>query len=171
MSEPAEIPARLPRVHPGAFIAPGAVVVGDVAIGEGSGVWFQTVVRGDSDRIEIGRRSNVQDLSIVHVDFGCPTIVGDDVTIGHRAIVHGCVIEDRCLIGMGAIVMDGVEIGDDCLVAAGALVTPGTKIPSGHLVLGRPAAVTRPLRPDELAYLRQSAANYVEHASGYRRQC
>jgi carbonic anhydrase/acetyltransferase-like protein (isoleucine patch superfamily) len=117
--EHAEIPARLPDIHPGAFVAAGAVVTGDVTLGEGSSVWFQTVMRGDSDRIVIGRRSNVQDLTIVHNDIGCPAIVGDEVTIGHHAIIHGCVIEDRCLIGMGAILL-GARIGTGSLARPAA---------------------------------------------------
>ena len=161
----------VPQIDPSAYVHGSAQVIGDVHIGAQSSVWFNVVIRGDVHHIRIGARTNIQDNSTLHVTRDrWPTQVGDDVTVAHAVILHGCRVGNRCLIGMGAIVMDGVEIGDDCLVAAGALVTPGTKIPSGHLVLGRPAAVTRPLRPDELAYLRQSAANYAAHAASYREQ-
>ncbi len=161
----------MPRIDPSAYVQASAQIIGDVHIGAQSSVWFNVVVRGDVHHIRIGARTNIQDNSTLHVTRDrWPTEVGDEVTVGHAVILHGCRVGDRCLIGMGAIVMDGAEVGDDCLVAAGSLVTPGTKIPPGHLVLGRPAGAARPLRPDELAYLRQSAANYVEHAAGYREQ-
>ena len=162
---------RAPQVHPSAYVQASAQVIGDVVIGPASSVWFNAVVRGDVHPVRIGARSNLQDNVTVHVTAGrWPTIVGDDVTVAHAVILHGCRIGNRSLIGMGAIVMDGVEIGDDCLVAAGALVTPGTKILPGFLVMGRPATATRPLRADEIASLRQSAASYVEHAASYREE-
>lgn len=162
---------RRPQIDPSAYVQRSAQIIGDVVIGAQSSVWFNAVIRGDVHHIRIGVRTNVQDNATLHVTGRrWPTLVGDDVTVGHAVILHGCRIGNRCLIGMGAIVMDGVELGDDCLVAAGALVTPGTQIPAGHLVLGRPAAVTRPLRPDELASLRESAENYVAHAASYRAQ-
>jgi carbonic anhydrase/acetyltransferase-like protein (isoleucine patch superfamily) len=162
---------RRPQIDPSAYVQRSAQIIGDVVIGAQSSVWFNAVIRGDVHHIWIGVRTNVQDNATLHVTgHRWPTLVGDDVTVGHAVILHGCRIGNRCLIGMGAIVMDGVELGDDCLVAAGALVTPGTQIPAGHLVLGRPAAATRPLRPDELASLRESAENYVAHAASYRAQ-
>ncbi len=161
----------VPQIDPAAFIQESAQIIGDVRIGAQSSVWFNVVVRGDVNYIRIGARTNVQDNATVHVTRErWPTIVGDDVTVAHGVILHGCRIADRCLIGIGAIIMDGVEIADDCLIAAGSLVTPGTKIPAGHLVLGSPAKVARPLRTEELAHLKQSAANYVEYAETYRRE-
>jgi carbonic anhydrase/acetyltransferase-like protein (isoleucine patch superfamily) len=160
---------RLPQIDPTAFVQDSAQVIGDVVIGPQSSVWFNVVIRGDVHHIRIGARTNIQDNSTVHGTRGrWPVTVGDDVTVAHGVILHGCTVADRCLIGMGAIVMDGAELGEDCLVAAGALVTPGAKIPSGQLVIGSPAAAARPLRPDELAHLKQSALNYVAYAESYR---
>jgi carbonic anhydrase/acetyltransferase-like protein (isoleucine patch superfamily) len=160
---------RQPRIDPSAYVQASAQIIGDVEIGAYSSVWFNVVIRGDVHPIRIGARTNIQDNSTVHVTGGrWPTIIGDDVTVGHAVVLHGCRIADRCLIGIGAIVLDGAEIEADCLIAAGSLVTPGTHVPSGHLAKGSPAKVARPLRPDELAHLRQSAANYVEHAAAYR---
>ncbi len=159
-----------PSIDPTVFLASGAVVVGDVVIGAAASLWFHTVVRGDVGPIRIGARSNLQDHVTVHVvggKFG--TTIGADVTVGHRAIVHGCVLGDRVLIGMGAVVLDGAEIGDDVLVGAGALVTPGMKVPAGRLVLGNPARVVRELRGEERAALLASAASYVGYAAEYRK--
>ena len=158
-----------PTIDPTVFVAASAVVVGDVVVGADASLWFHTVVRGDVGPVRIGARSNLQDHVTVHVvggKFG--TMIGDDVTIGHRAIVHGCTLGNRVLIGMGAVVLDGAEIADDCLVGAGALITPGMRVPAGRLVLGNPARVVRELRDDERAALLQSAANYVGYAAEYR---
>jgi carbonic anhydrase/acetyltransferase-like protein (isoleucine patch superfamily) len=158
-----------PMIDPTVFVAASAVVIGDVVIGAEASLWFHTVVRGDVGQIRIGARTNLQDHVTLHVvggKFG--TTVGDDVTVGHGAIVHGCALGNRVLIGMGAIVLDGAEIGDDCLVGAGALVTPGTKIPPGRLVLGNPARVVRALSDEERVALVESAANYVGYAAEYR---
>jgi carbonic anhydrase/acetyltransferase-like protein (isoleucine patch superfamily) len=133
-----------PAIDPTVFVAASAVVVGDVVVGADASLWFHTVVRGDVGPIRVGARSNLQDHVTVHVvggKFGA--IIGDDVTIGHRAIVHGCTLGNRVLIGMGAVVLDGAEIADDCLVGAGALITPGMRVPAGRLVLGQ----SRPRRP------------------------
>jgi len=160
---------RTPQIDPSAYVQASAQVIGDVAIGPQSSVWFNVVIRGDVHAIRIGARTNIQDNSTVHVTADrWATIIGDDVTVGHGAIVHGCRIGDRCLIGMGAILLDGVAIGADCLVAAGSLVTPGTQISPGQLVMGSPATARRPLRPDEMGHLKQSASNYVERAARYR---
>ena len=135
---------RLPVVHATAYVDASAQVIGDVEIGEESSVWMNAVVRGDVHRIRIGRRSNVQDGTIVHVMHGThPTVVGDEVTIGHGAIVHGCSIASRVLIGMGAIVLNGASIGEDCIIAAGTLVTEGAVIPPRSLVMGSPGKVRR----------------------------
>ena len=142
----------MPRVHPTAYIDDSAQVIGDVEIGEESSVWMSVVIRGDVHRIRIGRRSNVQDGTIVHVMKDThPTLIGDNVTIGHAAVVHGCTIEDRCLIGMGAIVLNGARIGGESIVAAGALVVEGMQVPPRSLVMGSPAKVKRPLTDAEVA--------------------
>jgi carbonic anhydrase/acetyltransferase-like protein (isoleucine patch superfamily) len=162
---------RHPLIDPSAWIAPSAVIVGDVAIGAEASVWFGAVVRGDVERIRIGARSNVQDHATIHVTtdrYG--TVVGADVTVGHAAVLHGCTIDDQCLIGIGAIVLDGAHIGEQSLVGAGAVVTARTEIPARSLVLGTPARPVRPLTDDEIAGLAASAARYVAHAQRYRTQ-
>ena len=162
---------KAPRLDPSAFLVESAAVVGDVELGPESSVWFGAVIRGDVNHVRIGARSNVQDNSVVHVTGGThPTVVGEDVTVGHRAVLHGCTVHDRCLSGIGAIVLDGAEIGPDAMVGAGALVPPGMKVPPRTLVLGTPARVVRPLTDAELDHLRASAAHYVEYADAYRRE-
>lgn len=160
---------RVPQIAPGAWIAPTATILGSVEIGPDASVWFGAVVRGDIEPIRIGARTNVQDHVTIHVTGGrFATSIGDDVTIGHAAIVHGCTIGDGCLVGMGAIVMDGAMVGARTLIAAGSLVTPGTTLPADTLVLGRPAKAVRALNPDEQAMLVGSASRYVELCGRYR---
>lgn len=157
-----------PLIHETAFVAPSADVIGEVEVGAQSSIWFQCVVRGDVNTIRIGNRTNVQDHSVLHVTRRkSRLVIGDEVTIGHRATLHGCTIGNRVLIGMGAIVLDDAVIGDECIVGAGALVTKGTNIPPRSLVLGSPARVARALRPEELEYLSRSAENYVGDAMDY----
>jgi carbonic anhydrase/acetyltransferase-like protein (isoleucine patch superfamily) len=157
-----------PTIAGSAFIEETAVVVGDVHIGEESSVWFNAVVRGDVHYIRIGDRTNIQDLSVIHVTHGThPTVLGNDITIGHHVVLHGCTVKDRVLVGMGAIVMDGVVIGEDCIVGAGALLTEGTIVPSGSLILGAPARVKRSVTDDERAWIKDSARNYVQYARQY----
>src|SRR5919108_5531683 len=157
-----------PTIAKTAYIEETAVVIGDVVIGEESSIWFQAVVRGDVHAIRIGHRTNIQDLSIVHVTHDThPTILGDDVTVGHRVVLHGCTIKDRVLIGMGAIIMDGVVVGEDSVVGAGALLTEGTIVPAKSLILGTPAKVKRSITEQELAWIRASAQNYVRYAKQY----
>ncbi len=157
-----------PTIATDAFIEDTAVIVGDVVIESESSVWFHSVVRGDVNYIRIGRRTNIQDLSLLHVTHDTyPLIVGDDVTVGHHVVLHGCTIHNRVLIGMGAVLMDGVVVGDDCIIGAGALVTEHTKIPPGSLVIGAPARVKRPLRDTEVTWLKESAQNYVRYALSY----
>ena len=157
-----------PAIADTAFIEDTAVIVGDVVIEADSSVWFHSVVRGDVNYIRIGRRTNVQDLSLLHVTHDTyPLILGDDVTVGHHVVLHGCTIQNRVLVGMGAVLMDGVVVEDDCIIGAGALVTEHTKIPPGSLVIGSPARVKRPLRESELAWLKESAQNYVRYARDY----
>lgn len=164
-----EFSSKFPQLDPTAYVHASAQVIGDVTIGAESSIWFYAVVRGDVHFIRIGSRTNIQDATVVHVTTGrWPTIVGDEVTVGHRAVLHGCQIGNRCLIGIGAVLLDGVEVGDNCLIGAGALLTPGTKIPPGSLVLGAPAKVVRSLSDAEKAEIVQSAAHYVAHARRYR---
>lgn len=159
---------RLPRVHPSAFIDDSAQVIGDVEIGEESSVWMMVVIRGDVHRIRIGRRSNVQDGTIVHVMKDThPTTIGDHVTIGHAAIVHGCTIEDQCLIGMGAILLNGSHVGTGSIVAAGSLVPEGMVIPPRSLVMGSPAKVRRQLGDESVAEIQMYADRYVEYRLDY----
>ena len=154
----------LPIVHPSAFVDASAQVIGDVHIGPESSVWMNVVVRGDVHYIRIGARSNIQDLTLVHVMRETnPTVIGNSVTIGHSAVIHGCTIEDRCLIGMGAILLNGCRIGTGSIVAAGALVPEGMVVPAGSMVMGMPARIKRPLTPEEDASIQWYADNYVKH--------
>lgn len=158
-----------PTIPASCFIEDSAQIIGDVVFGEQSSVWFNTVVRGDVNPIRIGARTNLQDLTMVHVlSKKHATTIGDDVTVGHHVVLHGCTVGSRVLIGMGAILMDGVTVGDDCIIAAGALLTPGTTIPSGHLAVGSPAKVSRRLKEEEKSFLKQSAQNYVGYSEEHR---
>jgi carbonic anhydrase/acetyltransferase-like protein (isoleucine patch superfamily) len=157
-----------PTIAGSAFIEETAVVIGDVVIGEDSSVWFNAVIRGDVHYIRIGSRTNIQDLCVVHVTHDTyPTILGDDVTVGHHVVIHGCTIKDRVLVGMGATIMDGVVIGEDCIVGARALVTERTIVPPKSLIVGSPAKVRRPVTNEELAWIRESAQNYVRYSRQY----
>jgi carbonic anhydrase/acetyltransferase-like protein (isoleucine patch superfamily) len=159
----------MPRVHPTAYIDESAQVIGDVEIGEESSVWPAVVIRGDVNRIRIGRRSNVQDGTIVHVMKDThATIVGDDVTIGHAAVIHGCTIENQCLIGMGAIVLNGAHVGACSIVAAGALLVEGMQVPSRSLVMGSPGKVKRSLTDEEVAEIQMYADRYVSYRLDYQ---
>jgi carbonic anhydrase/acetyltransferase-like protein (isoleucine patch superfamily) len=162
-------PARL-LLHPTVFVAPGATVVGEVTLGERSSVWFGTVLRGDTAPITVGARTNLQDLTLVHCDADAPVVVGDRVTVGHRAILHGCTVGDDCLIGMGAIVLSKAVIGPGALVGAGALVTEGQVIPPGSLALGAPARVLGPVRDPHRAAIADGTKHYVELAEAYLRK-
>jgi len=158
-----------PVIDPTAYVPDAAVVIGDVVIGPESSLWFHTVVRGDMHPIRIGARSNVQDNATIHVVGGrYGTVLGDDVTVGHNAVLHGCTVDDGVLIGMAAVVLDAVVVGAGSLVGAGALVTPGTVIPPRSLVLGSPAKRVREVNEAERERVRTAAANYVELARRYR---
>jgi carbonic anhydrase/acetyltransferase-like protein (isoleucine patch superfamily) len=158
-----------PDIDPSAYVQSSARVIGDVRIGADSSVWFNAVIRADVQVVRIGARTNLQDNATVHVTRGRhATLIGDEVTVGHNAVLHGCTIGDRCLIGIGAIVLDRCAIGDDCLIGAGALLTPGTVVAPGWLVLGSPARPVRPLSDAEREHVRQSAAGYVVNAARYR---
>lgn len=162
---------KTPQLHDSVFAVESALVVGDVEIGEESSLWFGAIVRGDVNFIRIGARTNVQDHSVIHVTHDThPTLVGDDVTLGHRVTLHGCTIKDRCLIGIGAVVLDGAVVGEDAMVGAGSLVPPGMVVPSGTLAVGTPAKVKRQLTPQEIAFFRTSAENYVRYAREYLRE-
>jgi len=165
------IAARLrkaPTIHPTAWVVPGATVIGDVTLEEESSVWFGAVLRGDINRIVIGPRSNIQDNAVVHIDTGDETNVGELVTVGHSAVVHACKIDNEVLVGMGAIILDGVEVGARSIIGANALVTLGTKIPPGSLVLGSPAKIRRQLTLEEQKDIPRWAWSYVESAKHYR---
>ncbi len=163
-----------PTIDPSAFIAETAVIIGDVEIGEQSSIWYNCVVRGDVNHIRIGSRSNVQDLSMLHVthkkhadDPGAPLVIGDDVTIGHSVTLHGCTLNNGCFIGMQAMVMDHAVVGEGALIGARALVTEGTVVPPHTLWVGAPAKYKRDLTSDEVAWLKKSAGNYVKYSRQY----
>jgi carbonic anhydrase/acetyltransferase-like protein (isoleucine patch superfamily) len=157
-----------PQVAGSAWVADSAQVIGNVALGEEASVWFGTVIRGDVDAITIGRGSNIQDASVLHCDAGKPLVIGDDVTVGHKVMLHGCTIGDGSLIGIGAIVLNGARIGKHCLVGAGSLVTEGKEFPDGSMIMGTPAKVVRPLTPEQIAGLDLSAQRYRENTRRYR---
>lgn len=159
----------LPRIHPTAFVAENAVVIGDVEIGPESSIWYGCVVRGDVNVIRIGQRTNIQDATIIHVAAkGQGTFIGDDVTVGHMAVLHACTLESGCFVGMKACVMDGSHVESKAMVAAGALVTPGKRVAAGELWAGAPAKPSRPLREAEIAHFPESAAHYAALAAQYR---
>ncbi len=157
-----------PTLHgTGHFIAPNAAVIGNVVMHERSSVWFNCVLRGDADLIEIGAGSNIQDGTVMHADPGFPMIVGENVTVGHNAMLHGCTIGDGSLVGIGAIVLNGAKIGKNCLIGANALVTEGTEVPDGSLVLGSPGKVKKTLSPEEQEAIGMNASHYVANAGRY----
>ena len=151
----------VPEIHPSVYIAQGAMIIGDVTIGEESNVWFNAVLRGDLDQIRIGARTNIQDGTIVHLDNGYPCIIGDDVTVGHGCIVHGCTVGDGAMLGMGAIVLTGAKIGERAIVGAGALVREGQEIPPETVAVGIPAKVRRDVSTEDLERIRFGTLDYV----------
>jgi carbonic anhydrase/acetyltransferase-like protein (isoleucine patch superfamily) len=158
-----EVPGRTPRVHPEAYVDPAAQVIGDVTIEAGASVWPGTVLRGDQDNyVKLGRNSNVQDNSVLHVTPEFPCIVGDNVTIGHRAVVHACTVMNNSRIGIGAVVLDGAVVEEGAQVGAGALVPPGKVVPAGWLVMGVPAKPVRKMSQEELADILRNATDYVD---------
>lgn len=161
---------HLPKLGRDVFVAPGAVVIGDVEIGDRASIWFGCVVRGDVHHIRIGADTNVQDGTIIHVSMGThPTVIGARVTIGHRAVVHGCTIEDDCMIGIGAVVLDGAVIERGAVVAAGAVVSPGKRVAAGTMWAGVPARELRPVKPAETRFIAANAPHYHELAMRYVR--
>lgn len=159
---------KTPTIHPTAFVADNATLRGSVTLGANSSIFFGAVLRADREDITIGAGSNLQDNCVVHVDNGYPVAVGDNVTVGHSAILHGCTVGDNTLIGMGAIVLNGAKIGSNCLIGAGSLVTQGTVIPDGSLAFGSPARVKGPLDEEGLAQIRRAAASYQQEAMDYK---
>jgi len=159
---------RRPQIDPSVYIAEGARVIGDVVLGPGASVWFNAVLRGDTEGILIGEGTNIQDGAVVHADPGYPCVVGARVVAGHGAILHGCQVGDDCLIGMGAIVLNGARLGPGCIVAAGALIPEGREIPERSLVMGVPARVVRAVTDEELAEIRAAAERYRQRAATYR---
>jgi carbonic anhydrase/acetyltransferase-like protein (isoleucine patch superfamily) len=158
-----------PRVHPSVFVASGACLIGDVEVGEDASIWFNAVLRGDINAVRVGKRSNIQDGSILHVTHIYPVEIADDVTVGHQAMLHGCRIGSGALIGMNAVVLDNAQIGAQALVAAGSVVKEHSVVPDGMLVAGVPARVIRPLTDEEKKGLRDSADRYIEYALSYGR--
>jgi carbonic anhydrase/acetyltransferase-like protein (isoleucine patch superfamily) len=154
----------------GHFIAPNAAVIGDVTMHDKSSVWFGCVLRGDAERIEVGAGSNIQDGTVLHADPGFPMVVGENVTVGHNAMLHGCTIGDGSLVGIGAVVLNGARVGKSCLIGANALVTEGMEIPDGSLVLGMPAKIKGQLSEEQQTGLRNNAQHYISNAERYNAQ-
>ena len=163
-----ELDGVAPQVAASGWVADSAQVIGDVVLGEGASVWFGTVVRGDTARIAIGAGTNVQDASVLHADIGVPLVIGNNVTVGHQVMLHGCTIGDESLIGIGAVVLNGARIGRNCLVGAGSLVTEGKEFPDGSMILVSPARVVRQLSPEQIEGLRTSARHYMDNARRFK---
>ncbi|MEO8526905.1 MAG: gamma carbonic anhydrase family protein [Caldimonas sp.] len=159
---------RVPRLHDSAWVADSATVLGDVELEEDVSVWFGAVLRGDTELLRVGRGSNVQDGSVLHADSGCPTTIGENVTIGHMVMLHGCTIGDGSLVGIGSVILNDATIGRNCLVGARSLVTEGKSFPEGSLIMGAPAVVVRTLTAEQIEGLHHSAAHYVANARRFR---
>ena len=163
-----ELDGVAPRMDESAWVADSAQVMGNVELAAGASIWFGAIIRGDTEEIRVGRNSNIQDGSVLHADIGKPLTIGDDVTVGHKVMLHGCTVGDGSLIGIGAVVLNGAKIGKGCLVGAGALVTEGKEFPDGSMIVGSPARVVKQLTPEQLGHLRLSALHYVENAGRFR---
>jgi carbonic anhydrase/acetyltransferase-like protein (isoleucine patch superfamily) len=163
------IDGRTPTIPESAYVADSAQVMGSVVMGESSSIWFGVVARGDSDVIHIGERSNVQDGCVLHADAGVPLHIGDNVSVGHKVMLHGCTVGDGSLIGIGAIVLNNAKIGRNCLVGAGSLVTEGKEFPDNSMILGSPAKAVRTLTDEQVAGLRRAAQHYVDNAQRFKR--
>ena len=164
-----ELEGHAPKLGKNAWVADSAQVIGKVTLEENANVWFGTIIRGDSEHIHIGKNTNVQDASVLHADPGVPLTLGENVSIGHQVMLHGCTIGDGSLIGIGAIVLNHAKIGKNCLVGAGALVTEGKEFPEGSMILGSPAKVVKQLSPEQIAGLQRIAQHYVENAELFRK--
>ena len=156
-----------PRLGAGAWVADSAQVIGNVELDEDASIWFGAILRGDNEWMEIGEGSNVQDGSVLHADIGHPVVIGENVTVGHKVVLHGCTVGDGSLIGIQAVVLNGAKIGKHCLVGAGALVTEGKEFPDGSMIIGSPAKVVRQLTPEQIARLQRSAEHYVANAKRF----
>ena len=163
-----ELEGHAPTLGKNAYVADSAQVIGKVTLEENASVWFGTIIRGDSEHIHIGKNSNVQDASVLHADPGVPLTLGENVSIGHQVMLHGCTVGDECLIGIGAVVLNGAKIGKNCLVGARSLVTEGKEFPPGSLIMGSPAKVVRELTPEQIEGLRQSARGYMANAKRFQ---
>lgn len=159
---------HIPKIHETAWVAKSAKVIGRVELGAGASVWFGVVIRGDVEDIRIGRNSNIQDNSVLHADSGIPLTIGENVTVGHQVMLHGCTVGDGSLIGIQAVVLNGARIGRNCIVGAGSIVTEGKSFPDGTLILGAPARVVRELSPEQITGMQHGAAHYVENAKRFR---
>ena len=159
---------RTPRLHASAWVADSATVIGEVELEEETSVWHGAILRGDSALIRLGKRSNVQDGSVVHADPGIPTTIGEGVTVGHLVMLHGCTIGDGTLVGIGAVILNNVRIGRNCLVGAGALLTEGKEFPDGSLIVGSPAVAVRSLSAEQIERVKHAATHYVDNAKRFR---
>ena len=157
-----------PVVHPSAWVADNAHVIGSVKLAEDTSVWFGVVIRGDTSTIQVGKGSNIQDNSVLHADEGMPLAIGEGVTVGHQVMLHGCTVGDNSLIGIGSIVLNGAKIGSNCLVGAGSLVTEGKEFPDGSMIIGSPAKAVRMLSPEQIEGLKMSARHYIDNARRYK---
>ncbi len=164
-----ELDGHTPKLGQNAYVADSAQVIGKVTLEENASVWFGTIIRGDSEHIRIGRNSNVQDASVLHADEGVPLTLGENVSVGHKVMLHGCTVGDGSLIGIGAVVLNHAKIGKNCLVGAGALVTEGKEFPDGSMILGSPAKAVKQLSPEQIEGLKRIAKHYVENAERYRK--
>ncbi len=163
-----ELDGLVPQVAESAWVADTAQVIGDVTLGEDVSIWFGSVLRGDTDNLQVGAGSNIQDASVLHADPGKPLVVGERVSVGHHVTLHGCTIGDGSLIGIGAVVLNGAKIGKNCLVGAGALVTEGKEFPDGSMIIGSPAKAVRELSPEQIERLRENAQHYIDNVRRYK---
>ena len=163
-----QLDEHVPQLAEGAWVADSAQVIGNVQLAENASVWFGSVLRGDNEALTVGRNTNIQDGSVVHSDPGFPMTLGENVTVGHQVMLHGCTVGDGSLIGIQSVVLNGAKIGRNCLVGAGSLVTEGKEFPDGSMIMGTPAKVVRQLTPEQIAGLRRAADHYVENAARYR---
>ena len=163
-----ELDGLVPQIAESAWVADTAQVIGDVTLGEDVSIWFGSVLRGDTDNLQVGAGSNIQDASVLHADPGKPLVVGERVSVGHHVTLHGCTIGDGSLIGIGAVVLNGAKIGKNCLVGAGALVTEGKEFPDGSMIIGSPAKAVRELSPEQIERLRENAQHYIDNVRRYK---
>ena len=164
-----ELEKHVPNIDPECWVAPNAIIIGKVQLKKNSNIWFNTVLRGDVDQITIGENTNIQDGSIIHTDPGCPTIVGNGVTVGHMVMLHGCEIADDCLIGIGSTILNKTKIGKNCIIGANALVTENKVIPERSLVLGSPGKIVRQVTDEEIEHIKENARDYVENFKKYKK--